>query len=144
MRARAFFYVCAGILCLAMAYHLGARSATAQSAGTMEGASFTSAQPGNYLTASFVVNRVLYASAFTGSYWSPVPAQAATVGPVPGTAPIVATAAFGGPSGALVLLANGDVYRGGNGSWEYGGNLLGGAPVAGQRGTLGQLRARYR
>jgi len=29
-KARAFFYVCAGLLCLALAYHLGARSATAQ------------------------------------------------------------------------------------------------------------------
>ena len=29
--AKRFFYVCAGILCLALAYHLGATSATAQS-----------------------------------------------------------------------------------------------------------------
>ena len=29
-KARSFFYVCAGLLCLALAYHLGARSATAQ------------------------------------------------------------------------------------------------------------------
>ena len=28
--ARRFFYVCAGILCLAFAYHLGASNATAQ------------------------------------------------------------------------------------------------------------------
>ena len=28
--AKRFFYVCAGILCLAFAYHLGARNATAQ------------------------------------------------------------------------------------------------------------------
>jgi hypothetical protein len=28
--ARKFFYVCAGLLCLALAYHFGARSATAQ------------------------------------------------------------------------------------------------------------------
>jgi hypothetical protein len=32
--AKRFFYVCAGILCLAFAYHLGARNATAQSQGT--------------------------------------------------------------------------------------------------------------
>ena len=32
MIAKRFFYVCAGILCLALAYHLGASSATAQSA----------------------------------------------------------------------------------------------------------------
>jgi hypothetical protein len=28
--AKRFFYICAGILCLAFAYHLGASSATAQ------------------------------------------------------------------------------------------------------------------
>ena len=28
--ARKFFYVCAGLLCLAVAYHFGAQSATAQ------------------------------------------------------------------------------------------------------------------
>jgi hypothetical protein len=141
--ARTFFYVCGSLFLLALAYHLGVRSATAQSSPTMEGASFTPAQPGSYLTASFAVNRVLYASAFTGSYWSPMPAQPGTVGPVPGTSPIVATAAFGGASGALVLLANGDVYRAGNGSWEYGGNLVG-MPVSSQRSSLGQLKARYR
>ena len=31
--AKRFFYVCAGLLCLALAYHLGASSATAQAAG---------------------------------------------------------------------------------------------------------------
>jgi hypothetical protein len=30
MIAKRFFYVCAALLCLAIAYHLGARSATAQ------------------------------------------------------------------------------------------------------------------
>jgi hypothetical protein len=33
MRARSFFHVCLGILALAAAYHLGARSATAQAPG---------------------------------------------------------------------------------------------------------------
>ncbi len=32
--AKRFFYVCAGILCLAFAYHLGATSATAQGQST--------------------------------------------------------------------------------------------------------------
>ena len=31
--AKRFFYVCAGILCLAFAYHLGARNAIAQGQG---------------------------------------------------------------------------------------------------------------
>src|SRR5438128_1757716 len=33
MIAKRFFYVCAGILCLALAYHFGALSATAQAPG---------------------------------------------------------------------------------------------------------------
>jgi hypothetical protein len=31
--AKRFFYVCAGLLCLTLVYHLGARSATAQAPG---------------------------------------------------------------------------------------------------------------
>ena len=33
MFAKRFFYVCAGLLCLALAYHLGAKSAGAQAPG---------------------------------------------------------------------------------------------------------------
>jgi hypothetical protein len=36
-KARAFFFVCAGILCLVLAYHLGAQSAGAQVGGTIAG-----------------------------------------------------------------------------------------------------------
>src|SRR5262245_25635283 len=32
-KARAFFYVCAGVFLLALSYHLGARNATAQAPG---------------------------------------------------------------------------------------------------------------
>jgi len=41
-RAKAFFFVCAGMFLLALAYHLGATSATAQLAGTQVAA----AEPG--------------------------------------------------------------------------------------------------
>src|SRR5881296_3029084 len=34
-RARAFFYVCAGVFLLALSYHLGARSAGAQAPGNL-------------------------------------------------------------------------------------------------------------
>jgi len=37
MLAKQFFCVCAGILCLALAYHLGAVSATAQAGSTVSG-----------------------------------------------------------------------------------------------------------
>ena len=35
--AKRFFYVCTGLLCLALAYHLGARSATAQAGSAVSG-----------------------------------------------------------------------------------------------------------
>jgi len=37
MLAKRFFYVCAGLLCLSLAYHLGARSATAQAGASVSG-----------------------------------------------------------------------------------------------------------
>ena len=37
MLAKRFFYVCAGLLCLALAYHLGARSAGAQVGSMVSG-----------------------------------------------------------------------------------------------------------
>ena len=40
-KARTFFFVCAGLLCLAIAYHLGARSAGAQAGSTVTGMCWT-------------------------------------------------------------------------------------------------------
>jgi len=40
--AGAFFFVCAGLFLLALAYHLGARRAVAQSGITVEGTSIQS------------------------------------------------------------------------------------------------------
>ena len=36
-RAKVFLYVCAGLLCLALAYHFGATSATAQAGSSVAG-----------------------------------------------------------------------------------------------------------
>jgi hypothetical protein len=44
-KARSFFYVCAGLLCLALAYHLGARGATAEGAAAPEIAILTGTVP---------------------------------------------------------------------------------------------------
>lgn len=49
MFAKRFFFVCAGLLCLAIAYHLGARSAGAQT-------------PGNTVVASRADGYVVYTS----------------------------------------------------------------------------------
>jgi hypothetical protein len=139
-KARAFFFVCAGIFLLALSYHLGARSAGAQSGGTVEGASFIAPEQYSspYWSVSFVVDRVLYTS-----YQSPYTKQwqipAVPAFTVPGTAPIAATSGIG-QGQSFVLLANGDVY---SGSGQYGGNLLGGAPTPAQSISIGQLKAKY-
>jgi hypothetical protein len=90
-KARAFFFVCAGISLLALSYHLGARSAGAQSGGSIEAANFTTGAYGSTNTVSFVVNRVLYTSYQlpTGLQWQ-IPASS-SAGTVPGAAPVGAT-----------------------------------------------------
>lgn len=131
MRARAFFYVCAGILCLALAYHLGAKSAKAQSGITIEGPGLI--QHGGAIEATGCVGRILYISG--------TPAMAP---PVPGSAPIVATATLANsPYG--VMLANGDIYVFQSpGGWTLFGNLLGAAPTSATPETMSQLKTRYR
>ncbi len=133
-KARAFFFVCAGLACLTLAYHFGASQASAQVGVTMEGAAFRSYPD---LEASFCVGRVLYwTQSSNGVNWL-VPARVGAGGqPVPGTAPIAATMYH------YVLLANGDLYED-SGSWAYVGNLIG-LPTHSLRQTFGQLKARYR
>ena len=81
MFAKRFFYVCAGLLCLAIAYHLGARSAAAQSGSPVSGLTVTNVGCGG---AVYVLtpNGDLYARgltcngmtgsvpAFQGNFWS--------------------------------------------------------------------------
>ncbi len=62
MFAKRFFYVCAGLLCLAIAYHLGARSATATQA------------PGNQVVALAPYGSALWAVTSNGDvYYAPNP-----------------------------------------------------------------------
>ena len=126
--ARKFFYVCAGIFLLALAYHLGAQSARAQGQ-VLEGPSASA------FTAS--INRVLWYVTSDGTH--PV------TPPIPGTSPVVAT--DGGPNTGQVVLANGDCYwKPANGTdWVLYGNLLAGSgPTPAKQGSWGQLKAKYR
>ncbi len=133
-KARTFFYVCAGLACLTVAYQFGASRAAAQVGGAFEGAGFNSYPA---LEVSFCAGRVLHWSQSTnGTDWL-IPARLGAGGqPVPGTAPIAACK-YG-----YVLLANGDLYQD-IGSWSYIGNLIG-APTPASRQSFGQLKARYR
>ena len=92
-RARAFFYVCAGVFLLALSYHLGARSAGAQAPGATI-AGYTA--PGTFgwhyvITQDGSVYGRLAGSGdrlspgvavFMGNFWGdvPVPAQHETFG----------------------------------------------------------------
>src|SRR6266849_9842034 len=99
--ARKFFYVCAGMLMLALAYHLGVTTAEAQ-LGVIEGASVGSGIP------SAAIGRTLY----TGYGGTPVPV------PIPGTSRVLATSST---NQGHVLLESGDVYnwQGQNNGWVF-------------------------
>ena len=79
--ARKFFYVCAGMLMLALSYHLGASTATAQAGGSV----VVAATAGNYV---FTANGDVYRPVT----WFPDPSQWAWAGNVFGS---------GGPTPAL-------------------------------------------
>ena len=87
MFAMRFFYVCAGLLCLALAYHFGARSATAQAPGnpvvTSFERNFTAVVTANgdvYESASYANGPwVLKSNVFAGA---PTPVQQSTFGSV--------------------------------------------------------------
>ena len=131
MVAKRFFYVCAGLLCLALAYHLGARSAGAQLGATIEGAGIDRG------TASVAVNRVVYRAGTSGGI-----GQMACGTPVPGTSPILATSAY---QEVWAITADGKGYvDSGACSWRLAADFgaLGTVPVEGQ--SWGSVKARYR
>jgi hypothetical protein len=106
-RARTFFFVSAGLFLLAVAYHLGATSATAQSA-IVEGATVN--QNGYFAAAS---GRTFYWGYAYYSGGSP-PLLRALPDPIPGTSEVVVAEV--GSDGYNVVLANGDTYV-----WGWGG-----------------------
>lgn len=88
-RARTFFYVCAGALMLAMAYHLGASSASAQVGSSVSGFAFEGA--GNMLV--LTSNGDVYSNSdsrmtgglpasLVGNFWgnAPTPAHSTSFG----------------------------------------------------------------
>ena len=117
-------------LCLALAYHFGAKSVDAQVSGQIDGAHIYSPNgPNGTILVSGVVDRTFF---WNGQAVGP---------PVPGTGRVIAT--HGGDGFYLVVLDNGDMYRATTGNWSFGGNLLG-SPTPAEGITLGQLRVRYR
>lgn len=67
-RARSFFYVCAGLLLLALSWHLGARSAGAQATGNPV-VGVSSIGNGQPVWLAVTANGDTYYSANTGQSW---------------------------------------------------------------------------
>jgi hypothetical protein len=130
-RARAFFYVCAGLFLLAASYQLGAMNAQAAASFTAGGFQFEGI-PASGVRASAVSGRIMYKMDENGNVTS-------IADPVPGTAEIIAT----NPLASSVVLSNGDVLYFDGTNWVTSGSFGGGA-INVQPSTLGQLKARFR
>jgi hypothetical protein len=132
--AKRFFYVCAGILALAVAGGIGFNSARAQIGGPLYFAGVGGAS-------AAVVGRTLLV--LTNSMPSPTSFPV----PVPGTSEIVSVLVYNAgymPPATTVVLANGDTYHwsGAVAAWELVGSFSG--PTPSRSTSWGELKARYR
>jgi len=127
-KAKAFFYVCAGLFLLALGYHLGANNVLAQSPEQ----SLVGHVDSKASKFEIVVDRVAY-RAVDG-----LPVQlTGSLPPIPGSSPVLA---FGNDN---ALLASGDVYDWTGSAWRYKGNLIGGPTPAAQK-SWGQVKVEHR
>ena len=125
-RAKAFFYVCAGVFLLALSYHLGARSAGAQA-----GSFFRVLNASNPLTVE-VGGQVYYLDKT-----SPVWRHPSALPPVPVSSLLV------GDSGTYITVDGVAWWPDGGPGWQSL-PLPGSGPVSAQRETFGALKSRYR
>ena len=130
-RAKTFFVVCAGLLLLALAYHLGARNAEGQSASTLL-AMTDYPRVENAAVAVDKAGAIYYGHL---QQWSRV-----------GTTPSAPVDAWTRNSNGEVFIAleNGDLYRL-ESDWTltYDSNVFpGSTPV--QRSSFGNVKMRYR
>ena len=127
-KARAFFYVAAGVFLLALSYNLGARNAAAQVG--------FEAPEWDYGIVTIVQGRTVIigrpsAAAASGLDLEVLPEP-------PGTGQIVSASGLE----RRVLLDNCDVYQW-YGGWVFKGNMLSG-PTPAARESFGALKSRYR
>ncbi|MCC6650499.1 MAG: hypothetical protein IT348_05055 [Candidatus Eisenbacteria bacterium] len=133
--AKKFFYVCAGILLLALSYHFGATNAIGQGFGLIEAGEV------DHSTSSCAVGHSIY----LGGTQLPVP--------VPGSGKVIATKALGGSQEICrVMLENGDLYTyitydlhiGDVRTWRYDGNALGSSATVERKSTWGSVKVGQR
>ena len=140
MIAKRFFFVCAGLLCLAAAYHLGARSATAQGDVTV-----SAVDQDNGIVPDLVAtsNGDVYHGhhGFQGEdpVWT-------LVGHIPAFGPVESISNLGTDSGVWAYDAAGNYYHSSDHgvSWVRRGNVFGGGPTSATRKTWGCVKSRYR
>ena len=122
-KARAFFFVCAGLFLLVLAYHLGAQSARAQSGGSIECAALDNT------TAAAVIGGHYYRQTRTQGVFS-------VASPVPG--PVAACGC-----NLNVLLQDGRFFESQDGlGWTQVGALPA-SPVPTSQQTWGSVKAKY-
>ena len=78
--AKKFFYACAGVLCLALAYHFGATSASAQAGSPVTGMAvanlgcggevYVMTANGDVYRRSYICGALTGSSGMIGNYWS--------------------------------------------------------------------------
>ena len=141
--AKKFFYVCAGLFVMALAFAAGASMVRAQSSGIVTSWVGQSGQSGAYVAVAVLGRSLVYSAqgAVPGVLGSP-----ASTPPVPGSAAIISvgvTARSDVPF--MAMLETGEVYEYNNGSaqWSYAGGVLG-APTPATSATWGQVKDRYR
>ena len=136
MVAKRFFYVCAGLLCLALVYHLGAMNASAQAGGP-------------FVVGSFDPDSDPLVIDSAGQMWMMGRANnpGVRVGPVPlpksGTVLEATCSVVAGSFDGYVLYADGDAYMFNRTQWIFLGNVVGG-PTPSTRETWGTVKSRYR
>lgn len=130
-RARTFFYVSAGVFLFALAYHLGAVGATAQTSSPIEAANCYDVPGIVYEPKLAVINRVVYALGGSGSVTS-------VAEPIPGTARAIAVGNRG------VILENGEIWSHDSGAWQLEGTFPALGPTPTQPTTFGAIKAKFR
>lgn len=138
--ARKFFFVCFGLLCLSLAYQIGASRAVAQGSGEVVGGMLSGLT--NSLCVATSDGRI-YQRAHTGAMepWTLTRA-------VPVSSPVTAIAVLSTASGTpdfVLMCENGTVYdcEGTAGPIAVS-NVFAGGPVSSPSTSWGSLKARYR
>jgi hypothetical protein len=139
--AKRFFYVSAGLCLLALTYHLGAKSATAQGSATTFGAM----SEGCALVARGATLYGVHLNAYTGVDSPPtsIPLpQAGTLIAMQGQVSSNTPAQF---ASAFIVYEDGSLWFYSIGSgWQYVTSMIDGVPTATSSATWGRVKADYR